>query len=233
MIPPTLVLVAALGLSRPPTSVASRTKPTRPLSPATALRRALPAESVAGVGARAEGDFLGRMHAAYEALLERSTLGVVATQASLMRVAGDRTAQAISIAHGSQAAVHPEHTLAMALIGLVVSGVGGALWLQHLEQFVGPTRGALDVVRKAALDFTCWAPLANVAYLIGVPLLSGAALDAAAANAQAQFVPTMGLELTMFVPYNLLAFSVVPPSLRPATGQVACLIFSVLIAMRC
>jgi len=230
-----LVFTVAVGLVRPPTT---SSQPSRPYSPATRRRAlgvtVLPDPSpLVPLAASRSSSTAGGLLGAYNALLDRSAIGVAATQASLMRVAGDRTAQAIAITHGAQTSVHPEHTLAMALIGMFVSGIGGSLWLQALENHVGPTEAMADAVRKAALDFICWAPVANCAYLLGVPYIVSGDMTGALANAQSQFLPTMGLELALYMPYNLLAFSVVPPALRPATAQVACLIFSVLIAMRC
>jgi len=56
--------------------------------------------------------------------------------------------------------------------------------INHLEEKLGASVGPWDVLRKAGSDFVCWAPLANCAYLFGVPLLTGATPDLAAHNMQ-------------------------------------------------
>eukprot|EP00966_Prymnesium_polylepis_P099958 2314201-Prymnesium_polylepis.1 len=66
-----------------------------------------------------------------------------------------------------------EHVLAMASLGAIVSGLGNALWLRVLEQRYGGGTSQDVVLRKTATDYACWAPLANSAYLYGLPMLTG------------------------------------------------------------
>lgn len=116
------------------------------------------------------------------------------------------------------------HTMAMATVGLTFSGVVGATWLALLEQVLGDGKQNI----KTAADFTLYAPLANSAYLLAVPFLTAfyqhADLDHASAIAksvavwQENFGSAMELEASLFIPYNLLSFRVVPASLRPHAG---------------
>ena len=43
----------------------------------------------------------------------------------------------------------------------------------------------------------------------------------------------MGLELLIFVPYNLIAFSLVPPALRPSVQAVLACVFTVGLSTLC
>jgi hypothetical protein len=169
----------------------------------------------------------------YDDLMREHPLPLAAVQASSLRCMGDSIAQEIARSHGGPAGVDLAHMGAMGLIGLVFSGSGNFLWIHHLDDKMGSTRSATDVLLKTSLDFCCWAPIANCAYLLGVPLLTGAPPDAALLNAQQQFVPTMGTELSIFAPYNLLAFSVIPLKFRPACGALTSLLFTISIATRC
>lgn len=112
-------------------------------------------------------------------------LALAAAQAGALRCLGDRVAQELHFDRGDLASINIQHIAAMGLVG-VLSGSGGFLWLNHLERMLGESKGAADVLRKSALDFLCWAPVANCMYLFGVPLLTGAPSDAAALNMQTQ-----------------------------------------------
>ena len=121
------------------------------------------------------------------------------------------------------------HLAAFALAGACTSGVGGALWLRHLEARVGPAAlpalsGRELAVIKALCDCLCYGTTVITLNLLLVPLLCGVAPDAALANAQAQLPHLLGLELLLFGPFNLALFSrpdLVPPSLRPMVVQFA------------
>ena len=138
-----------------------------------------------------------------------------------------------SAAASSAATYDPAHAAAITLVGMCVSGAGGALWLRHLEGALGPTDGAAGALRKASCDYLCWAPMANTATLLLVPLLAGHGLDAAVANMQTNLPSIMALELAIFGPYNLLAFSMVPPHPRPGLKAVCSLVFSCALSLAC
>ena len=103
--------------------------------------------------------------------VQEQHLLAAALQMGVVRGSADMIGQAI---HGD--AVDPVHLLAMVLTGLTISGVGGALWLRHLETSVGPC--SVDdgmagcVLRKTALDFMCWSPCVISANLFFVSLLT-------------------------------------------------------------
>ena len=84
------------------------------------------------------------------------------------------------------------------------------------------------MLRKTFTDYTCWAPLANSAYLFLVPLMTshGGLADATTALQQG-FLSVMLLEASIFMPYNLLAFNSIPAPLRPPCGSVLSAIFTI------
>lgn len=129
------------------------------------------------------------------------------------------------------------HLAAMGLIGLTTSGLGGAMWLRHLEAQLGPTNGATDVaVQKSLADYVCWGSTVNAANLLLVPLLCGQALDTSLANVYANWLPLMRLELLLFGPFNLLLFSradLVPVELRPTGKAMLSFLFSIGLSVAC
>lgn len=171
--------------------------------------------------------------AVYRSLAEEHTFLVSAAQAAVLRSCGDRLAQEIEIYRGVQEELSLVHTLAMGSIGALVSGGMCSLWLRHLERRLGGEKSPVAIVRKTVADFCCWAPLANSAYLFGVPFACGAGVDGALANLQHEFISCMTLELGMFMPYNLVAFSLIPLALRPAVAQLVALVFTVVLATKC
>ena len=120
-----------------------------------------------------------------------------------------------------------EHVLAMALLGGVVSGWGNALWLRVLERIYGEGTTSDVVLRKTATDYMCWAPLANSAYLVGLPLLTGKGMEAALSSWEGGFLSVMLMEMAIFMPYNLVAFEHVPVAVRPLTSAMLAALFTV------
>jgi hypothetical protein len=127
--------------------------------------------------------------------------------------------------------MHPQHIIAMALMGGIVSGYGGAKWLQVLEGRYGSGTSGDVVLRKTLTDYVCWAPFANSAYLIGLPLLTGMGVDAALETWHAGFVSVMLMELSIFMPYNVLAFNHIPHSFRPVSSAVLAAGFTIGLGM--
>lgn len=131
--------------------------------------------------------------------------------------------------------MHPgtglEHVLAIALLGGVVSGFGNAVWLRVLEHLYGSESNSDVVLRKTVTDYLCWAPIANSAYLVGVPLLMGQGTEAAMLSLQNGFISVMAMELAIFMPYNLIAFERVPMSIRPLTSAVLAALFTIGLGM--
>ena len=121
----------------------------------------------------------------------------------------------------------------MAISAALLSGTFNYIWLQQLEEAVPGTTDRA-VLTKTFLDYTIAGVLANSAYLVAVPaltaLLGGASLaDALAIHGWTPdgFRDVMLVELCTFMPYNLVAFRIVPPRLRPlcaATVSATCAI---------
>ena len=106
----------------------------------------------------------------YRQLSTDHYLALAATQSALLRGGSDLVAQSLR----GTAALDFSHAAAMGTIGLLVSGCLGATWLRTIEGKLGepgctkPT----TVAKKTLADFCLYAPFANSAYLVLVPLLS-------------------------------------------------------------
>jgi hypothetical protein len=86
------------------------------------------------------------------------------------------------------------------------------------------------IVIKATLDACVWAPIANTLYLALTPLTEGKDLATAAESLSENFLPVMRSELKTFFPYNLVAFALIPPLVRPFTTGVLSMAFSTYIS---
>ena len=158
---------------------------------------------------------LNRISSAYHDLSRESYLTVACIQSGLLRSGSDAASQMI---RGVEFC--PYQSLAMGTIGVLCSGLVGAQWLRHLESQMGSGTSTRDIVKKSAADYFCYAPCANSCYLFFVPLLTaafagdstGALLDGWTPEG---FRAVMMLEACTFTPYNLCAFKLVPPHMRP------------------
>mmetsp|Transcript_3320 Transcript_3320/g.5508 ORF Transcript_3320/g.5508 Transcript_3320/m.5508 type:complete len:117 (-) Transcript_3320:54-404(-) len=81
------------------------------------------------------------------------------------------------------------------------------------------------------LDGCVWAPIANTAYLIFTPLLEGEDLDFVKEKLTNRFVPVMKAELSTFLPYNLVSFSMIPPLIRPFSTGFLSMCFAVYLSI--
>lgn len=125
------------------------------------------------------------------------------------------------------------HLAAFTLAGACTSGIGGALWLRHLENRLPSTTRPFV---KTLTDLACYSPTIVSTNLLLVPLLCGHGLDASMANVQAHFVELLKLEWLLFGPSNLLLFSrpdLVPPSLRPTCKAMLSFVFSIALCHAC
>lgn len=159
----------------------------------------------------------------YRRASEEYYLPMASAQSGLLRGVADAAGQ--TLCH--PAYYDPTQTAAVAAIGLLVSGFGGAIWLQHLEKKLGSETSRGAVLRKTAADYCCWAPCANSAYLLLVPLLTGHGLADSLVSLQGGFLSVMLLEASMFMPYNLLAFNSIPAPLRPPAGSLLAACFTI------
>ena len=108
-----------------------------------------------------------------------------------------------------------------------------ASWTRWLDQKVGHRHRGRDAVAKAAIDFFLWAPLCNSTYLLICPLVRGETLAAAWGLLRERFLAVMALEAMCFMPYNLLAFSVIPLCLRPLGQSCVAAIFAIGLSVLC
>ena len=116
------------------------------------------------------------------------------------------------------------HVAAMSVLSAVLSGAFNCLWLERLESAIpGPSPRA--VLSKTVADYTIAGTLANSAYLVAVPALTALFAGASAADALTMdgwtvdgFRAVMLIELCTFAPYNLFAFRLVPPRMRPLSA---------------
>ena len=177
---------------------------------------------------------LNRISSAYHDLSRESYLTVACIQSGLLRSGSDAASQMI---RGVEFC--PYQSLAMGTIGVLCSGLVGAQWLRHLESQMGSGTSTRDIVKKSAADYFCYAPCANSCYLFFVPLLtvlySQGALDVDTASAALQhgFVAAMALELSLFAPYNLLSFRMIPATYRPQTTALACGAYTMFMSALC
>ncbi len=113
------------------------------------------------------------------------------------------------------------------MLGLFIAGFGTSTWLQHLEGALPGHATVGRVLEKASLDACLWAPLANTAYLILVPLLEGKSPAEVQTMLNQRFIPVMQTELSTFFPYNLISFSLINPLYRPFTTGFVSMCFAI------
>ena len=100
-----------------------------------------------------------------------------------------------------------------------MSGGANAIWLRQLEDKF-PGRATDAIVKKTMIHAVILASIINSAYLAGVPALtdiysSGLPITEGVEGwTLPEFVTLTKLEVCMFIPYNTLAFSFVPPRVR-------------------
>jgi hypothetical protein len=236
-----LVVNAAcvLSVASPPLSPGARVIARVAAAPAVAAvsARLAAAPVVAAVSTRSLGTAPAAALSAYKRISEEHYLAVAATQSGILRASSDAVSQLLR-----DVPFDPAHSLAMGTMGVLFSGLLGGAWLAHLEERL-PGATPDRVVQKAAADYFCYAPCANSAYLFFVPLLTllftqqtsdlGAAAATAAAVAQNGFAGAMALELSMFAPYNLLSFRLIPAAYRAQTTAAACALYTIALSSMC
>lgn len=160
--------------------------------------------------------------------VQQHYLPLACCQMAVVRGTADLICQA-----AQQTPVDMAHVLAMAASGFVISGAGGALWLRHLEQSLGPCTERRNVLLKSGADFACWAPVVITSNLICVSLLTGHSLDSSFETAQVHLPPLLLLEALIFTPYNLCQFTHIPAELRPSIKACCSFVFSIGIGLSC
>lgn len=206
-----LAVALTLGLLAPVAVVGLRATPTASPRRAPVGMVATPLKTF-----RSEGMQL-RAQVYYQELLDSSEHAYVliaAAQSCVLGATADAASQNMLWHH-----VDYSHVGAMALLAACLSGGLNAVWLRHLEQRV-PGQSSRAVLTKTAADYCIAGVIANSMYLIGIPLLTaafagdgiGALLDGWTPE---NFRAVMLLEACTFAPYNLCAFRLVPPDMRP------------------
>lgn len=179
---------------------------------------------------------LARVADAYLELTRAHYLEAAVLQCGVLTSCADVATQCM---HGLPLAeVDASHVAAMATVAASLSGGANAVWLRMLEEaHPGPDMG--PVARKTAMHWAGPAAFINAHYLMAVPVLTalygggGLPADATALAdgfSAEGFEHLMLIELGMFVPYNLLAFRVVPPRIRPLTAALLSATFTVLVS---
>lgn len=172
----------------------------------------------------------------YRRISESHYVAVAAVQSCVLRGGSDMAGQFLR-GDGLDLA----HCVAMATVGLLFSGVVGSTWLRSLDDLFGTCTSRKSVVQKTVADYVCYAPFANSAYLLFVPLLTAAfthnlgadPLAPALHTWETSFASAMALEASMFAPYNLLQFRLIPAPLRPGAGAVMSASFTILLSAMC
>ena len=116
-----------------------------------------------------------------------------------------------------------------------MSGGANAVWLRQLEdKFPGREKDA--IFKKTMIHAVILASIINSAYLAGVPALtdiysSGLPITEGVEGwTVPEFITLTKLEVCMFIPYNTLAFKLVPPSVRPLTHAMVSATFNVAVS---
>ena len=169
-----------------------------------------------------------RLAEIYRRASKEHHIELAAAQSGLLGAGADAVSQMMH-----QLPVDSAHVMAMAVLAAILSGACNAYWLRSLEAAV-PGSSSRAVLTKTVLDFCIAGVLANSAYLVGVPAVTALFGGSSFADALAThgwtvdgFRDVMLLEALTFGPYNLCAFKMVPPRLRPlsaATVSAACTI---------
>lgn len=171
---------------------------------------------------------------AYNYALAHHMQATTCAQSFLLVGTGDAVAQLVDStkeASEQKKSFDAGRTLRMASLGLIISGFGTTNWLRFLESKLPGHPDWETIVEKALLDGTVWAPIANGVYLFLVPLLEGKELEEILIKCSTDFVPVMKTELSTFLPYNLISFSLIPPHLRPFTTGFVSMCFAIYLSL--
>ena len=215
-----MVLVASTSASRLSTSRGPRIKLalTQTISSETFSGLVVPTSSTTGPSITSLGQSLRDV---YDAASTESYVLTAGLQAAALSSLADGVSQSV---HGLS--VDFAHVAAMATIAFSLSGSLNAVWLRFLEEKI-PGTSIAAISSKTFCDWLCCATFFNSAYLALVPVLtalySGIPLEEASPLvgwSLGGFQAAMALEAITFSPYNLFAFRVVPPRLRPLTSAM-------------
>ena len=184
------------------------------------------------------------LSAVYQNALSTHYYETTCLQAGVLGSIGDVLAQALERPAATETkkacSLDWQRTLRTGMLGVVIGGLGDAMWLRYLEEpgLFEPILRAFDghgvtldadsllVVIKTTLDAFVWAPIANSLYLVLTPLSEGTDLAGIVHSLDDNFLPVMQSEWSVFLPYNLVAFAFLPPFIRPFTTGLVSMFFS-------
>lgn len=175
-----------------------------------------------------------RLKVGYKWLSKRNYLQLAFVQAAVLASGADIATQTME--HGS-ASLDMSHVAAMATVASTMSGAFNAVCLRKLEDEF-PGKEKQNIVIKTVIHAVIIASIINSAYLAFVPMLAndiyhGAGLPQSnpfeAWNLD-DFITLTKLEIAMFIPYNALAFTFVPPQVRPLTHAAISASFNIAVS---
>eukprot|EP00978_Attheya_sp_CCMP212_P006754 scaffold15648_cov53-Attheya_sp.AAC.1 len=180
----------------------------------------------------------------YSRLTKDHYLLMAFCQAGFLASAADVATQTME-GGGSHAIIDFGHVAAMAMVASTMSGAMNAVWLKQLEQAF-PGKAPKEVAAKTLIHAVILASIINSAYLVGVPLFTDCISAATTYSVSMpnlmnpsvmfegwhfdEFVTLTKLEVMMFIPYNTLAFTFVPPSIRPLTHATISATFNIAVS---
>ena len=177
-------------------------------------------------------DLMRQLKVRYKWLSRRNFLTLAFFQAAILASGADILTQTME-----SGSVDYSHVAAMATIAATMSGVFNAMCLRELEA-QWPGKGNIEVAMKTIIHATIIASIINSAYLACVPLLADDIYqwtglpdgNPLSAWNLPEFITLTKLEIAMFIPYNTLAFSFVPPQVRPLTHAMISASFNVAVS---
>jgi len=203
--------------------------------PVTALRPSAPRTTYTRRSADAitfpQRDFIGDLGARYQQLVKDHYVPMACLQAAVLAGGADIATQTLEHAQ----ALDWSHVGAMSTVASTMSGGANAIWLRMLEEQY-PGRETDAIFKKTMIHAVILASIINSAYLAGVPALtdiysSGLPITEGVEGwTLPEFVTLTKLEVCMFIPYNTLAFSFVPPRVRPLTHAMVSATFNVAVS---
>ena len=203
--------------------------------PVTALRPSAPRQKYTRRSADAitfpQRDFIGDLGARYQQLVKDHYVPMACLQAAILAGGADIATQTLEHAQ----ALDYSHVAAMSTVASTMSGGANAVWLRMLEDQY-PGRETDAIFKKTMIHAVILASIINSAYLAGVPALTDIystglpITEGVEGWTLPEFVTLTKLEVCMFIPYNTLAFSFVPPRVRPLTHAMVSATFNVAVS---
>jgi hypothetical protein len=180
---------------------------------------------------------LARISSWYKSLTKNHYHAMAFFQAGVIASIADIITQCLE-GQCNLASLNYAHIAAMATVASIMGGYMNAVWLKQLEEYM-PGTSVEMVAGKTIIHVLIPASIINSAYLLFVPILAsnlyGKLNFSKLFNVNTilmgwkwdEFVTLTKLEMIMFVPYNILAFKFIPPSVRPLTHAIVGAMFNI------